>query len=316
MYGSDKIAEVVASLCFPRTPGRPANKDFAYRWDTHGVATRWVSAEIALLVFLKRLRTRGTVVIQLQHFFGRSSGWISGVFNAVLSFLAATWIPLKIHRLDQRVFHRWRLQDYTDCLFRHGFCCPGVCGFVDGTFHPICRPGRDGYNGLLQSLFYSGAKKCHGIVFELITFPDGMIGRSFGPFPGRHHDLFVAAQSGLGRLLTHGHLLGFRLFGDKAYLGFGDKVIHPVLAAAPGSVQARWNTYTSSFRIEVEHDIGHIYMDCAALQNDMRMETQIPESWFQAAVLMHNIKTCVYHSNQTALRFDCPPPSLSEYMQR
>ena len=100
----------------------------------------------------------------------------------------------------------------------------------------------------------------------MITFPDGMIGRAWGPVAGRHHDLYLAAQSGLRDLLTTGGLKGFRLFGDKAYLGFYDLIIHPIVAAVRGSLQAKWNTHTSKYRIEVEHNIGNLY--------DMRIETR------------------------------------------
>ena len=68
----------------------------------------------------------------------------------------------------------------------------------------------------MQQAFYSGDKKAHGFVFEMITFPDGMVGRAFGPVAGRHHDLFLARISGLLALITHGAFRGFRLFGDKA----------------------------------------------------------------------------------------------------
>ena len=143
LFGRDKIAEVLACLQFPKTAGRPANRDFAIRCDRHGNPIRWVGAETALLVFLKRLRTRGDAVIQLQSFFGRSEGWISLVFNAVVTFIAAVWVSIKIQRLDERVFNRFRLQDYAKCLWRNGLYIPHVVGFVDGTFHSICRPGGD-----------------------------------------------------------------------------------------------------------------------------------------------------------------------------
>jgi len=52
--------------------------------------------------------------------------------------------------METRVFDRYRLKDYADCLWRNGLRLPGCCGFVDGTFHKTYRPGADGYNGLLQ----------------------------------------------------------------------------------------------------------------------------------------------------------------------
>ena len=101
LFPSEVFAEVLAALDFPRTPGRPADKDFAYMHDENE------------------------------------------------------------------------------------------------AFHKINRPGQDGNMGELQGLFYNGAKKAHGMIFELITFPDGLIGRAFGPVAGRHHDVYVAEQSNL-----------------------------------------------------------------------------------------------------------------------
>jgi hypothetical protein len=189
-----------------------------------------------------------------------------------------------------------------------------ISSVFSGTFHATCRPSRDGYKGVTQRAFYSGAKKDHGLVFEMITFPDGIIGRAFGPVAGRHHDGYLARKSALLDLLRQGALRGFRLFGDKAYIGFGAFVLHPYVAAPAGSLQAKWNTYTSAYRIEVEHDIGHIYTRCAILQHDMRLEDEIPESWFQAAVLLENIHTCVYVGNQTAQRLRCNPQTPVGYM--
>jgi hypothetical protein len=107
------------------------------------------------------------------------------------------------------------LRDYADCWVERGLGLPGVCGFVDGTFHSMNRPGRDGFNGNLQRLSYRRAKKGNGLVFEIISFPDGMIGRAFGPVSGRYHDLYLALKSGLltlreGEVFVIGH--GLRMF--------------------------------------------------------------------------------------------------------
>ena len=314
LFPSIVFAEVLAALRFPRSPGRPPNKDFAYMHDANGVPIRWVSQETAFLVFLKRMRTRGSVVIQLQAFFGRSIGWISQVYNAVLEFICSRWVPQKIQNLDGRVFDYWRLKDYEKCLRRNGLNLPGCVGFVDGTFHKINRPGKDGNNGELQGLFYNGSKKDHGPIFEMITTPDGIIVRANGGHAGRHHDVYVARESDLlGEFETRA-LKNFRLFGDKAYQGFGDKILHPYLAPQAGSYEAWFNKYTSGYRIEVEHNIGNLYMQCAVLQNEMNIETQLPECWFQASVFIHNVHTCVMHSNQTAIRFGMPPLSLARYL--
>ena len=69
--------------------------------------------------------------------------------------------------------------------------------------------------GELQGLFYNGAKKAHGMIFESITFPDGVIGRAFGPVAGRYHDVYFAEQSNLRGLCQTGRLKHFRLFGER-----------------------------------------------------------------------------------------------------
>lgn len=160
-----------------------------------------------------------------------------------------------------------------------------VVGFVDGTFHSIYRPGKDGYAGILQQCFYSGDKKAHGFVFEMITYPDGIVGRAFGPLSGRHHDAYFAQRSNLLGLLQNGALRNFKLFDEKAYVAFGDYGLHPFIGAAVGSIKGQFNKWASSFRISVENDTGNVYRHCACLQNEMRLETQVPENWFQVVRL-------------------------------
>jgi len=82
---------------------------------------------------------------------------------------------------------------------------------------------------------------------------------------GRRHDLYLARVSRLLALITHGALQGFRLFGDKAYIGFGANILRPFVGADVGSIEAEWNEYTSGYRIEVEHVIGNIYSRWACL---------------------------------------------------
>lgn len=95
-------------------------------------------------------------------------------------------------------------------------------------------------------------------VSTAILFPDGMVGRAFGPVAGRHHNLYLAKVSRLLALIIHGALRGFRLFGDNAHVGFGANILHPFIGAAVGSIEAQWNEYTSGYRIEVEHVIGNM----------------------------------------------------------
>ena len=48
--------------------------------------------------------------------------------------------------------------------------------FFDGTVRPICRPGT-----VNQRLLYNGHKRIHGIKFQSVVTPDGMIANMYGP---------------------------------------------------------------------------------------------------------------------------------------
>jgi len=52
----------------------------------------------------------------MQSSFGRSVGCLSEVSTAVLTWISYKWISLKIQSEDARVFDRYRLKDYADCL--------------------------------------------------------------------------------------------------------------------------------------------------------------------------------------------------------
>jgi len=78
------ILEVLDVLQLPATPGRLGPATFPYRFE-NGTPSRWIEPVHALLIFLKRIRTRGSTAIQMQSFFGRSVGYLSEVANAVLT---------------------------------------------------------------------------------------------------------------------------------------------------------------------------------------------------------------------------------------
>ena len=70
-------------------------------------------------------------------------------------------------------------------------------GFIDGTVRGICRPGKD------QRVSYSGHKWKHGLKYQSVVAPNGMIANIFGPIEASHHDSYMLAQSGLLRALEN-----------------------------------------------------------------------------------------------------------------
>jgi len=48
-------------------------------------------------------------------------------------------------------------------------------GFIDRTVRPISKPGEN------QRIVYNGHKRVHGIKFQSVALPDGLIGNMYGP---------------------------------------------------------------------------------------------------------------------------------------
>ena len=57
-----------------------------------------------------------------------------------------------------------------------------VWGFIDGTIRKTARPIYH------QRSVYTRFKKCHGVMFQSVTVPDGFIAYLRGPWPAQTHD--------------------------------------------------------------------------------------------------------------------------------
>ena len=78
-----------------------------------------------------------------------------------------------------------------------------------------CRPGIN------QRIIYNGHKGVHGIQFQSVVTPNGLIANLFGPVEGRKLDSGMLADSGLCTQLqqhARGQNRNIRcLYGDKVY---------------------------------------------------------------------------------------------------
>jgi len=87
---------------------------------------------------------------------------------------------------------RYKLE-LLNCFFPQTNGCPGtfnVTGFIDNTVYATCRPGggptKDGpdsprYHPLFQRSYYNGWKSTHGIKWQTIGLPNGMMFHAWGP---------------------------------------------------------------------------------------------------------------------------------------
>jgi hypothetical protein len=62
--------------------------------------------------------------------------------------------------------------------------CENIWGFVNGTFCPMSRP----LHYQTQCHVYSGHKKLHGLNWQAITTPNGLISSFIGPYEGLTND--------------------------------------------------------------------------------------------------------------------------------
>ena len=122
-----------------------------------------------------------------------------------------------------------------------------ICGFIDSTIRKTCRPIDH------QLLVYTRFKKCHGLKFQSVLIPDGLIACLYGPVPAKTHDARLLHES---QLLEQLHTA---MLEDPIYALYGD-LAYAQSAYVPGgfrnvdmnSDEAAYNRLLSSVRITVE----------------------------------------------------------------
>ena len=80
--------------------------------------------------------------------------------------------------LRTKMFYSWT--NWQNCF-----------GSVDGTVLRIFRPKIN------QNIVYNGHKRAHGITFQSLPLPNGLIGNLSGPFVGKWDDSTMSHASGL-----------------------------------------------------------------------------------------------------------------------
>jgi DDE superfamily endonuclease len=188
-----------------------------------------------------------------------------------------------------------------------------IWGFVDGTFRPCCRPSFG------QKQLYSGHKRQHGIKFQTVVAPDGLIVFLYGPECGNRHDTVLWHDSGIGRQLAylmprHGDRPLFKLYGDPAYQE-SFQVSRPFPLPAPGSAQAAMNTEMSKLRQCVEWTFGNIvtFYGYLSWKREMKVLHKPVAKYYVVASFMWNIRSTVC-GNETARFYGTTTMSTEEYL--
>lgn len=130
-------------------------------------------------------------------------------------------------------------------------------GFIDGTVRPIAQPIDE------QQQYYSGHKGYHGIKYQSIVTPDGLISSLYGPELSPKGDWKLWQESGLEQILRQiftgqGNAAESQnevlyLYGDPAYApSYG--IRGPYRAGRTGLLpeQEAFNVVMSKYRIVVQ----------------------------------------------------------------
>jgi nuclease HARBI1 len=251
-----------------------------------------------LLVFFRFARPR-RLRPDMERFFRMRKSKLSG---AIWTFTDALYSIALPYLNNPSLFHH-RFPFYAQLIYlKSGGAVRGVWGFVDGTLRKTCRPSR------FQKMAYSGHKRCHGIKFQSVVTPDGLIAQLFGPVPGSRHDSYMLAQSRLlsqlRELMPQGTPL-FSIYGDPAYPQ-SEYLFGGFRNPAAGSLEAAWNTQMSKVREVVEWLFKEIIAQWSFL--DFRASMKIFQSpiakYFIIAAFFTNFRSLFYGS-QTSEYFGC-----------
>ncbi|KAF8575420.1 hypothetical protein K439DRAFT_1623616 [Ramaria rubella] len=179
--------------------------------------------------------------------YDRSQSAVSEIINETACFINGHWG----HLLDwdgSGLLHPHRLRKYADALDAFRAPCKTIFGFIDCMIHLTCHPGE------FQELVYTGYKKCHGMKYQGVIIPNGLIGHLSGPFRAPQNDMGILAKSNLLEYLkSHAIQPGsmqadppahpyFQVYGDSAY-GVSPVMVSPYSGIIPPTPeQCAWNT--------------------------------------------------------------------------
>ena len=146
--------------------------------------------------------------------FARPAPEICAINNHMITLIHNQWGFL-LQDLNRESLVPENLQRHANAIYNKGAPLNNCWGFVDGTVHPVSRPGQN------QRAVYNGHKRVHAIKFQSVATPDGLVALLHGPYEGKRHDSGILQESGLLRDLEqysvspNGEILC--IYGDPAY---------------------------------------------------------------------------------------------------
>ena len=267
-----------------------------------------VSGVEALCILLRRLSYPGRLE-DLIPMFGRTESQLSRIVAHMVDYIYDRFSHL-LEFDEQRLTHA-KLQEFAQAIAAKGGVVPGCFGFIDGTLRGTCKPIYG------QKQMFNGHKRTHGLKFQLVTAPDGMIVHLSGPWVGCCNDARMLRESNLNSLLAdHCSTADGRyvLYGDSGYPQ-QTYIRTPYRVGQLTPAHESFNSAMSRVRQTVEWGFRDIVTTFAFLdfKKNLKVLLQPVGKLYFVGAILTNVYTCM-HGNNTASYFMLDPPTLDEYL--
>jgi hypothetical protein len=247
---------------------------------------------------------------------------ISEIVNETAGFIDQEWSHLLVWDGDG-ILSPSVLRTYADALHTFGAPTCSVFGFLDCTIRQMCHPGE------FQELVYTGYKKYHGMKFQGVAVPSGLIAHLAGPYHAPQKDSGVLNDSALMDLIAMRVIQPrsqegdpperrfFQIYGDSAY-GVSPYMVSPFSGVGERMrAQKEWNARMGGVRISVEHGFGLVLQDWPYLHAFWKDKVlgNACGLMYCVGVLVTNTHACIV-PNQTSVCYGIAPPELREYFHQ
>ena len=213
-------------------------------------------------------RYKDIFYLVLDHIFNTFQGCINDICRWEGNSHQFAGVPLcPALMLPHLCAHTHLLYLLSGAIHAAGAPAPRCVGFIDGTFRPCARPVRG------QRQVYNGYPKTHGIKFQSVIGPNGLIIDLFGACLGRRGDGWLLGQSGLLQRmanLVRDEGSHFYVYGDPAYA-----LSMYVLRGFKGAMtplQRAFSTAMSRLRESVEWGFALVLRDWAFLDRQKNLK--------------------------------------------
>ena len=204
---------------------------------------------------------------------------------------------------------------WARAIHRKTQASPRFIGMLDGTFIEIPKPTGD----IVQRQMYNRYYRGHGIKFQSVVVPNGLLFNLHGPNAGKYPDSKVLGKSGLmDQMAELSELAGthYVLYADCAY-GLEPHLLRGLKRNMIRNREAQeYQSAMNSPRTSVEWGFGEVAQDWPWLRRKTLQKvllSPVAVFWQMAAVLS-NVKTCLKRGNVITDFFGLRPPTIARYL--